>query len=71
MFFYYANYSNHFNIYFRTGGDLCYSPQKACRLITATMVLHNFCIQRGIELLEEDDDNVALVIHEEREMEMD
>ena len=55
----------------RTGGDLCYSPQKACRLITATMVLHNYCVQRGINLLNDDEDHVAVVIHEEQEMELD
>ena len=28
----------------KTGGTLCYSPEKCCRIIITTMVLHNMCI---------------------------
>ena len=32
----------------RTGGTLCYSPEKCCKIIIATMVLHNMCIDHGL-----------------------
>ena len=32
----------------RTGGALCYNPDRVCRLVVATMVLHNICIDHGI-----------------------
>ena len=31
----------------RTEGTLCYSPEK-CKIIIATMVLHNMCIDHGL-----------------------
>ena len=34
----------------KTGGTLCYSPERVCRLAVATMVLHNICIDHGLEL---------------------
>ena len=33
----------------KTGGSLCYSPERVCRLVVATMVLHNICIQHGLQ----------------------
>ena len=32
----------------KTGGSLCYKPELICKLIVSTMVLHNFCIDRGL-----------------------
>ena len=32
----------------RTGGTLCYNPDRVCRLVIATMVLHNICINHSI-----------------------
>ena len=32
----------------KTGGTLCYSPERCCRIIIATMVLHNLCINHGL-----------------------
>ena len=31
-----------------SGGTLLYSPERACRIVTAVSVLHNFCITRNI-----------------------
>ena len=44
----------------KTGGTLCYSPERVCRMVVATMVLHNICIDHGLHLetnitAEEDD----------------
>ena len=33
----------------KTGGSLCYSPERVCRLVVPTMVLHNICIQHGLQ----------------------
>ena len=33
----------------KTGGALCYSPGRTCRLAVATMVLHNICIDHGLQ----------------------
>ena len=33
----------------KTGGSLCYSPGRVCRLVVATMVLNNICIQHGLQ----------------------
>ena len=33
----------------KTGGTLCYSPEQVCRLPVATMVLHNICIDHGLQ----------------------
>jgi len=33
----------------KSGGTLLYSAEKACQVITATAVPHNFCISRRIE----------------------
>ena len=45
----------------KTGGTLCYSPERVCRLAVATMVLHNICIDHGLnwetaDILPEEDD---------------
>ena len=32
----------------KTGGTLWYNPEKCCRIIIATMVLHNLCIDNGL-----------------------
>ena len=44
----------------KTGGTLCYYPERVCRLAVATMVLHNICIDHGLQwendvITEEDD----------------
>ena len=44
----------------KTGGTLCYSPERVCRLAVATTVLHNICIDHGLQwenyvITEEDD----------------
>ena len=43
----------------KTGGTLCYTPERVCRLVVATMVLHNFCIdhklQWQIDTIEQED----------------
>jgi len=31
-----------------SGGTLLYTPERACRIVTAVSVLHNFCITRNI-----------------------
>ena len=33
----------------KTGGTLCYTPERVCRLIVATMVLHNVCIDYNLQ----------------------
>ena len=33
----------------KTGGLLSYSPEKCCKIIMATMVLHNICINHGLD----------------------
>ena len=32
----------------KAGGNLCYSLEIVCKLIVSTMILHNFCIDRGM-----------------------
>ena len=32
----------------KTGDSLFYSPEMVCKLIVSTMILHNFCIDRGM-----------------------
>ena len=34
----------------KTGGSLCYSPERDCKLILTSMILHNFCIDRGVQI---------------------
>ena len=34
---------------YKTGGTLCYSPERVCRLAVATIVLHNICIDHGLQ----------------------
>jgi len=33
----------------KSGGTMLYSAEKACQLVTATAVLHNYCISRRIQ----------------------
>lgn len=33
----------------RTGGTLCYTPEKVCKIITACAVLHNICINYRLD----------------------
>jgi len=33
----------------KSGGTLFYSAEKACQLVTATAVLHNFCMSRRLD----------------------
>jgi len=32
----------------KSGGTLLYTAEKACQLVTATAVLHNYCVNRNI-----------------------
>ena len=32
----------------KTGGTLCYTPERVCKIILATMLLHNMCINHGL-----------------------
>ena len=32
----------------KTGGSLCYKPDRISKLILSTAVLHNFCIDHGL-----------------------
>ena len=34
----------------KTGGSLCYSPERVCKLILSSMILHNFCIDCGLQI---------------------
>ena len=47
----------------KTGGTLYYSPGRVCRLAVATMILHNICIDNGlqgeVDIITEADDIVA------------
>ena len=45
----------------KTGGFLSYSPEKCCKIIMATMVLHNICINHGLDT---DIDTLDEQIHE-------
>ncbi|XP_021953672.2 putative nuclease HARBI1 isoform X1 [Folsomia candida] len=55
----------------KSGGDLCYEPAKVCKLITASVVLHNYCVNFGIPLLDEDEHQLELIIHGLAEDELD
>jgi len=49
-------YSKHrLNYFCRSGGISYYSESKVCKLVVASIVLHNICIQKGIPLSPEDD----------------
>lgn len=39
----------------RTGGTLCYTAEKACRITVASAVLHNICLANEIPLTAEDE----------------
>ena len=62
----------------KTGGSLCYKPDRICRLILSTAVLHNFCIDRGlliefenleqempVELVETDSNDNGVLVRQE------
>ena len=34
----------------KTGGTLCHSLERVCRMVVATMVLHNICIDHSLQL---------------------
>ena len=33
----------------KSGGTLLYSAEKACKLVTATAVMHNYCVARQLD----------------------
>ena len=33
-----------------TGGTLCYTPLKTCKIAMCCFILHNFCVRRNIPL---------------------
>lgn len=37
----------------KSGGTLLYSPAKVCKIVTAVAVLHNFCIDHRLPIIEE------------------
>ena len=37
----------------KTGGTLCYTPERTCKLVVATMMLHNICILHRLQLEQE------------------
>ena len=49
----------------KTGGTLCYTPGRVCKLVLATMILHNICIKHGLQLEQE----VSIEIEEDIEPE--
>ena len=34
----------------KTGGNLCYKPDRICKLIVSTAILHNFCMNHGLSI---------------------
>lgn len=38
----------------KSGGRLMYTPEKCCKLIVTSMVLHNYCVKNKVQLNEED-----------------
>jgi hypothetical protein len=47
---------------FSSGGDLCYTPEKVCKLITASVVMSNYCLEKRISVLDEDEDYMNQII---------
>lgn len=41
---------------------MCYEPGKVCKLITASIVLHNYCLDAGIPLLDADENELENII---------
>lgn len=39
----------------KSGGILCYVPEKCAKIVSATMLLHNYCIRKQIPLIFEED----------------
>lgn len=46
-------------------------PVKVCKLITSTATLHNFCINRNVALLEEDEDFFNQIVLRDVEFDLD
>ncbi|XP_043533702.1 putative nuclease HARBI1 [Chiloscyllium plagiosum] len=58
----------------RSGGPLQYSPQRVSRIVVVCCILHNFAVQRGLQLEEEVPENISSSDEEDlddREEEMD
>ena len=45
----------------KAGGSLCYKPDRICKLIVSTAILHNFCMNHGL-LIEYDDSDQEMPI---------
>ena len=44
----------------KTGGSLCYKPDRICKLMVSTAILHNFCMNHGLSI-EYDDSNQEML----------
>ena len=40
----------------KAGGSLCYIPDRTCKLIVSTAILHNFCMNHGLSVEYDDSD---------------
>ena len=40
----------------KTGGSLCYKPDRICKLIVSIAILHNFCMNHGLSIEYDDSD---------------
>ena len=49
----------------KTGGTLCYTAERVCKLVISTMILHNICIKHELQLEQE----VSIEIEEDVEIE--
>ena len=47
----------------KTGGTLYYTPERVCKIILATMLLHNMCINHGLLTDIDIDEELTLDIH--------
>ncbi|KAK4318818.1 hypothetical protein Pmani_010241 [Petrolisthes manimaculis] len=47
-------WKSRFRCLHKSGGNLCYTPQKCGKIVSATMLLHNYCVRRRIPLIGED-----------------
>ena len=34
----------------KTDGSLCYKPDRICKLIMSTAIIHNFCMNHGLSI---------------------
>ena len=46
----------------KTGGTLCYTPERVCKIILSTMLLHNMCINHGLLMDIDIDEELTLDI---------